>query len=536
MNKIFLTKEGQRIVNSNATSKQMINYINDCGIQRTDKTVNAFTKVEELKDKFSDYVSPTEQQIALIKSEFESLIKELKKLDDNVISIESELNEQVINCITALTNNIGRVPYKIIYNSSTEIENSDLNFAIDTLNYLIISSTIERKFEFTNAKSIIDYLNNNQLASLEIENEFMEIEKLKIKFISYNSITEEDIPKIERVFDKILESIQSRHGSTYDEDLISIKLKTIQKLKQPKSEFPTSLVISSLILASLTTLIIWKRKIVITWLNDKFYSIPIKETEKKQGDTIKETNQSSKTAKPTDKPQIDIDKVELDIEFGEVRKGTIDLSISNINVNVPQIDFSKYFEIQINHLKNTTVSKVYLHYTVIIEIDKWIKDSFIQMPVKEVGGFLLGKFYQNSEKLIVSVEKFVPAINVSHNSRYELDFGNSLSLDLYPAQTNNPELKTVGWFHTHPYHSVFLSGDDVNICSFFNEKYQIAMVVDPLLDELGIFTWKKRNNEEEPKQVNSKSDDKPKIPKWSNAMNWLQKFCIDNTINNLQKP
>ena len=53
-----------------------------------------------------------------------------------------------------------------------------------------------------------------------------------------------------------------------------------------------------------------------------------------------------------------------------------------------------------------------------------------------------------------------------------------------------PDELIVGWHHTHPNLRVFLSGYDLFIHRhFFPEPWQIAMVVDPVLQEFGFYQW-----------------------------------------------
>lgn len=50
--------------------------------------------------------------------------------------------------------------------------------------------------------------------------------------------------------------------------------------------------------------------------------------------------------------------------------------------------------------------------------------------------------------------------------------------------------KIVGWYHSHPGYGVFLSEHDQFIHrNFFNMKYAIALVVDPILSKSGCFIW-----------------------------------------------
>lgn len=53
-----------------------------------------------------------------------------------------------------------------------------------------------------------------------------------------------------------------------------------------------------------------------------------------------------------------------------------------------------------------------------------------------------------------------------------------------------PDLEMVGWYHTHPGWSVFLSGMDLFICNhFFNRPLDVALVIDPCADDRGWFQW-----------------------------------------------
>ena len=60
-----------------------------------------------------------------------------------------------------------------------------------------------------------------------------------------------------------------------------------------------------------------------------------------------------------------------------------------------------------------------------------------------------------------------------------------------------PDLEMVGWYHTHPGWSVFLSGMDLFICNnFFNRPLDVALVIDPCEQDRGWFQW---NDDDQPK-------------------------------------
>ena len=55
---------------------------------------------------------------------------------------------------------------------------------------------------------------------------------------------------------------------------------------------------------------------------------------------------------------------------------------------------------------------------------------------------------------------------------------------------HHPDLEMIGWYHTHPGWTVFLSGMDLFICNnFFNKPLDVALVIDPVNDDRGWFQW-----------------------------------------------
>jgi len=53
-----------------------------------------------------------------------------------------------------------------------------------------------------------------------------------------------------------------------------------------------------------------------------------------------------------------------------------------------------------------------------------------------------------------------------------------------------PGKKILGWFHSHPGHTVFLSSYDIFIHeNFFNMDYMVAYVFDPTIKDRGFFSW-----------------------------------------------
>ncbi len=108
---------------------------------------------------------------------------------------------------------------------------------------------------------------------------------------------------------------------------------------------------------------------------------------------------------------------------------------------------------------------------------------------RETGGFLLGGVFQD-HGIYVEVQQFLPACGT--DSKFSsLKFTHETWARLNQQITNEyPCQRVVGWHHTHPGFDVFLSQHDLFLHrNFFNQPWQIAMVVDPRQQEFGFFGW-----------------------------------------------
>ncbi|MCX6164942.1 MAG: LysM peptidoglycan-binding domain-containing protein [Ignavibacteriae bacterium] len=111
---------------------------------------------------------------------------------------------------------------------------------------------------------------------------------------------------------------------------------------------------------------------------------------------------------------------------------------------------------------------------------------------KELGGVLLGdiildefdnKFIVISEVIIACfTEANVTRLTFTHKS-WE-DINNKIDKEF-------PDKRVLGWFHSHPGHTVFLSSYDKFIQeNFFNQDFMVAYVYDPVNNDDGFFLWK----------------------------------------------
>jgi proteasome lid subunit RPN8/RPN11 len=181
------------------------------------------------------------------------------------------------------------------------------------------------------------------------------------------------------------------------------------------------------------------------------------------------------------------------------------IKIKYIKKKRAAFDFTKvnadnYFMIDMTALvSDTAVVSVAIKKVVIKNITNWVNKSLEQEVVPEVGGFLLGVTQElesstaENKAYKMVIDCFAPSTKVDFSSPNRLVFGREALLELDGFQQEYPNLKTVGWFHTHPGHTPFLSTTDSMIHEgFFTALDEIAIVLDCKTEEFntGFFTRK----------------------------------------------
>ncbi len=111
----------------------------------------------------------------------------------------------------------------------------------------------------------------------------------------------------------------------------------------------------------------------------------------------------------------------------------------------------------------------------------------------EVGGFLLGGYHAWQGHPYVDVTTPVPALK-AQSAKTHLTFSNEAQREFHAGLSRYPGLAVLGWYHTHPGYSVFLSEYDLFVQrSFFREPHHVAVVIDPRQhfkhDQVGVFVW-----------------------------------------------
>lgn len=110
---------------------------------------------------------------------------------------------------------------------------------------------------------------------------------------------------------------------------------------------------------------------------------------------------------------------------------------------------------------------------------------------RELGSILLGEYLTDQRKVHVVISGFVEA-KYTDASAATLTFTHQTWDYIHQQQERlYPQLKIVGWQHTHPSFGIFLSGYDLFIQEhFFNLPFQVAYVIDPVKHTRGFFQWK----------------------------------------------
>jgi proteasome lid subunit RPN8/RPN11 len=109
----------------------------------------------------------------------------------------------------------------------------------------------------------------------------------------------------------------------------------------------------------------------------------------------------------------------------------------------------------------------------------------------EICGVLAGNTYRDERGGFVYVEASIRGQHAgSHEAQvtFTAKTWNHIHNEL---DRNYPDLRILGWYHTHPGFGIFLSDMDLFIHeNFFGAPEQLALVYDPLSGEEGLFVWR----------------------------------------------
>ncbi len=108
---------------------------------------------------------------------------------------------------------------------------------------------------------------------------------------------------------------------------------------------------------------------------------------------------------------------------------------------------------------------------------------------RELGGLLVGNFCRDGDQHWLDVSDLIPADH-THSDATSLRFTvqtwgetDRVLEERYPEE----ERIGIGWYHSHPGLSVFVSSRDREVHALFSSWWQIALVVDPKAGSFGCF-------------------------------------------------
>lgn len=109
---------------------------------------------------------------------------------------------------------------------------------------------------------------------------------------------------------------------------------------------------------------------------------------------------------------------------------------------------------------------------------------------REVGGIIVGDIFEDGGSVYAVVEGIIPATQATERSASVTFTHETWNQILAVLDQKYPNKKVLGWYHTHPGYGIFLSARDIHIHEgFFTLPYQVAVVIEPIANKVGIFQW-----------------------------------------------
>jgi proteasome lid subunit RPN8/RPN11 len=131
---------------------------------------------------------------------------------------------------------------------------------------------------------------------------------------------------------------------------------------------------------------------------------------------------------------------------------------------------------------------IFMHHRVNLAITQHAR----QNSEREVGGFMLGEVCRDEHAQLFVVVTHALQAEFAEETRGHITFTHKTWLGIHSLhEAHHPDKLIVGWYHTHPGWSIFLSQQDLFIHqSYFKQPWQVALVIDPSIDRAGFFVWK----------------------------------------------
>ena len=153
---------------------------------------------------------------------------------------------------------------------------------------------------------------------------------------------------------------------------------------------------------------------------------------------------------------------------------------------------------------STTSFRVYMVQKVHTEVWAHVR----QTPGIESGGVLLGHPFKtfDGQTTFIVITAAIPQHTQDRSAGHFTVSPIQIAEDRREMEQHYPGLIAVGWYHSHPGHGVFLSGQDMTIVSsIYDAPWHVAMVIDPQRHKEGFFVGP------EGKQIGRHGDQQPGV-------------------------
>lgn len=139
------------------------------------------------------------------------------------------------------------------------------------------------------------------------------------------------------------------------------------------------------------------------------------------------------------------------------------------------------------------INKIFISESALSDIKGYLSSD----KSNELGGVLLGNVHKDKTgNLFIVIDEIVIArfteanvVRLTFTHKTWEDINNKVERDF-------PSKRILGWFHSHPGHTVFLSSYDKFIQeNFFDKDFMTAYVYDPVNNTEGFFFWKDKSIE-----------------------------------------
>jgi proteasome lid subunit RPN8/RPN11 len=128
------------------------------------------------------------------------------------------------------------------------------------------------------------------------------------------------------------------------------------------------------------------------------------------------------------------------------------------------------------------VHDVYIPRSILDEIE-----ARCQNNQYEIIGFLVGKAYRYNGKEYVVMDGYLFSESIEKTPIFTQVIEGAIGEMAKRKEEEFPDSIIAGWWHSHPDLGVFLSSVDIKTMEMYDQKFHVALVVDPVRNERAFF-------------------------------------------------